>query len=200
MNSIQKEQILNEYCGNEMQKLKQMCYPKICRIGGISQMDYDDLYSIALEALRDSVERYDDAKHCRFSVFLNGNISRKFSTYVRDRNRIKKSGEAEYDENGNRVFCQVVSLDAMDEDIPDLSEKMDIFSDDEEMEYSLKMQEYLKKLSKVQIKILELIKDGYLKEEVKNLLHIDSALYNDSIVAIRSYHNTKCILSLLRRG
>lgn len=163
-------------------------------------MDHDDLYSIALDALRDSIERYDAERHCRFSVFLNGNISRKFSTYVRDRNRIKKSGEAEYDENGERVFYQVVSLDSMNEDIPDSSEEMYVFKDDGEEEYSLKMQEYLRRLSKVQIKVLELLKDGYPKEEVKALLHIDSALYNDSIAAIRSYKNTKYILSLLRRG
>lgn len=209
MDSIQKEQILNEYCGNEMQKLKQICYPKISKIGGISQMDHDDLYSIALDVLRYSVERYDDSQDCKFFTYLSGNIDRKYSTYVRDKLREKRSGEAQYDEEGNRVFNQNVSLDNCIEDGMDLNEKIasDFNIEDElseEMclssdEYSPKMQEYLSKLSKVQIRVLELIADGYSKEEVENILHIDSVLYNDSIAAITSERNRRCIRSLIRR-
>lgn len=124
MDSIQQEQILYRYCANKMQKLKQICYPKICKIGGISQMDHDDLYSIALDVLRYSVERYDDSQGCKFSTYLNGNIDRKFSTYVRDKLREKRSGVAQYDEDGNRVFNQNISLDENAEDGTDLKDKI----------------------------------------------------------------------------
>lgn len=210
MNDSQKNIILEEYCSNGMKKLKQICYPKICQIGGISQMDHDDLYSIALDALRDSVERYDHSKDCQFATFLNGNISRKFSTYVRDKNRIKKSGIAEYDDNGERLYHQNISLDAKIEDDVDWCEKVasDFNLDDEvekelcllsdgEDEYSPLMKQYLSKLSKVQIKILGLMKDEYSKEEIVNILHIDSSLYNDSIAAIRTEKNRRCVRSLL---
>ena len=55
---------LEEYCNDEMKKLKQICYPILIQIGGISEKDYDDFYSIALDALADSALRYDETKKC----------------------------------------------------------------------------------------------------------------------------------------
>ena len=81
---------LEEYCDNEMRKLKQLCYPILIKIGGLSEKDYDDFYSIALDALADSVIRYNDSKNCQFRTFLIGNIKRKFITEIRDRNRNKR--------------------------------------------------------------------------------------------------------------
>ena len=76
------EMILEEYCANEMKKLKQICYPLLIKIGGISEKDYDDFYSIALDALADSALRYDETKKCQFYKFLIGNIRRKFNTEI----------------------------------------------------------------------------------------------------------------------
>ena len=42
--------------------------------------NYDYFYSIALDALADSVLRYDESKNCQFKTFLVGNIKRKFNT------------------------------------------------------------------------------------------------------------------------
>ena len=81
---------LEEYCDNEMKKLKQLCYPILIKIGGLSEKDYDDFYSIALDALTDSVIRFNDSKNCQFKTFLIGNIKRKFITEIRDRNRYKR--------------------------------------------------------------------------------------------------------------
>ena len=55
---------LEFYCNNEMAELKKICYPLFIKIGGISDKDYDDFYSIALEALSDSAIRYKDDKNC----------------------------------------------------------------------------------------------------------------------------------------
>ena len=49
------QETLELYCENEMQKLKQICNPMINKIGGISDKDYDDFYSIALSVLSDTV-------------------------------------------------------------------------------------------------------------------------------------------------
>ena len=62
------------------------------------------------------------------------------------------------------------------------------------------MIEYLGKLSKIQIKVLELMAEDYSPEEIKTILHIDAKLYSDCIAAIRSYKNTRCIAGLIRRG
>ena len=187
MDSIQKEQILNEYCGNEMHKLKQMCYPKISKIGGISQMDHDDLYSIALDVLRYSVERYDDSQDCKFSTYLSGNIDRKYSTYVRDNLREKRSGKAQYDEDGNRIFNQDVSLDNCNEDGNDLNEKVQ--SDfDLENEIGLndeKVNTFLSKVNSIERNIITLLMQGYYASEIKKILDISEKEYSESIKSIK---------------
>ena len=48
------------------------------------------------------------------------------------------------------------------------------------------MKRYLDKLSKIQVKVLELLAENYSSDEIKQMLHIDSKLYKDSILAIKS--------------
>lgn len=212
MTSIKKEQVLEEYCSNEMKKLKEICYPKILKIGGISQMDYDDLYSIALEVIHHSVENYEETKNCKFSTYLNSNINKKFTSYIRDKNAIKRSGEKKKDESGERIYKHNVSIDAIKEDGIDLCEKIpsDFNIEDkllEETGFSLEnnihnfspaMQEYLHNLSRVQLKVLELMYQGYNQEEIQDILHITKELYRDSIVAITSKKATRKIKKSLR--
>lgn len=188
MDSIQKEQILNEYCRNEMKKLKQICYPKIHKIGGISQMDYDDLYSVALDVLRYSVERYDESRGCKFSTYLSGNISRKYSTYVRDRLREKRSDKVQYDENGNRVFTQNISLDNCIEDGMNFNKKIASnfnLEDEIGLNEDERVDSFLNKLNSIQRNILSSFMQGYRPNEVKQRLNISDKEYNEAIKSIR---------------
>lgn len=207
MNSIQKEQILNKYCANEMQKLKQICYPKICKIGGISQMDYDDLYSIALDVLRYSVERYDSSQNCKFSTYLSGNIDRKFSTYVRDRTREKRSGEAQYDEYGNRVFNKEVSLNETTEDGTNLDEKIaSDFNIEDKLSEKLclssdeRVDELLGKMWKTQREILQLLMQGYNSTEIKERLRISDKKYSEQFKELTSFENILTIRRLFPKA
>ncbi len=192
MDSEQKENLLMLYCGNGMAKLKKLCYPRICRIGGISQMDYDDLYSIALEALRDSVERYEASKGCSFETFLNGNISRRFSTYVRDRNRIRRIGQAEYDSGGERIFGQTISLEAVMEEGTELTGSMVCgFWDGSGLhgwdggESEELVEEFLDKLEETQRRIAKLLMTGYGRDEIRQMLGITKARYKEALDGIR---------------
>lgn len=196
MDSIQKEQILNEYCANEMQKLKQICYPKIGKIGGISQMDYDDLYSIALDVLRYSIERYDSSQDCKFSTYLSGNIDRKFATYVRDKLREKRSGEAQYDEDGNRVFNQTVSLDDSAEDGTNLNEKIasdfkieDNLSEEMCLSADERVDEFLEGLSKKHRNILKMKMNGFSADEIKTQLGLSNSEYNNAMKSMKMNEN-----------
>lgn len=207
MDSVQKEQILNEYCANEMQKLKQMCYPKICKIGGISQMDYDDLYSIALDVLRYSVERYDNSQDCKFSTYLNGNIDRKYSTYVRDKLREKRSGEAQYDDDGNRVFNQNVSLDDSTEDGTNLNEKIasdfsveDNLSEQMCLSSDERVDEFLEKLRTTQREILQLLMQGYNSSEIKEKLNISDKKYSEQFKELSNFENIVAIRRLFPKA
>lgn len=190
MDLTQKERILNEYCDNEMSKLKQFCYQKICNIGGISQMDYDDLYSIALEVLRDSAERYDGSQDCKFSTFLNNNLQNKFDTYVRDRNRVKRKcpGKMEYFDAPTEDGVDLTEKICSDFCIEDnLSEEFGFSSDD-------KIEKYLSRLSKRQRKIVLLLADGYSQDEIRELLHVSKKEYTDSLLSIRAYENIRILL------
>lgn len=200
MDSIQKEQILNEYCANEMQKLKKMCYPKICKIGGISQMDYDDLYSIALGVLRYSVERYDNSQDCKFSTYLSGNIDRKYSTYVRDKLREKRSGEAQYDEDGNRVFNQNISLDSCIEDGTDVNEKVaSDFNIEDKLSQELclssdeRVDKYLNSLSNKQRDIAELAVQGYKPFEIREKLNLTEKQYTDLLKDMKTFEKSRIL-------
>lgn len=178
---------LEEYCNDEMKKLKQICYPILIQIGGISEKDYDDFYSIALDALADSALRYDETKKCQFNTFLIGNIKRKFNTEIRDRNRNKRIPAK-----------KIQSLDCLisDDGIP-LSEiipsDFDIFEEvciHNEWKES-KIEKYLSKLSIIQRKIVSLLSDGYKAKEIRELLHMSEKEYSQNLAAIQAYENVR---------
>lgn len=180
------EMILEEYCANEMKKLKQICYPLLIKIGGISEKDYDDFYSIALDALADSVLRYDETKKCQFSTFLIGNIRRKFNTEIRDRNCAKRIPAKKLESTSNLVTEDGVELG---ETIPS---KFDTYETACEYLFEgTKIERYLDKLSYTQRKIVSLLSDGYKAKEIRELLHMDSKQYSNNLAAIQAYENIR---------
>lgn len=183
------EMILEEYCANEMKKLKQICYPLLIKIGGISEKDYDDFYSIALDALADSALRYDETKKCQFNTFLIGNIRRKFNTEIRDRNRAKRIPAKKLESTSNLVTEDGVELG---ETIPS---KFDTYETACEYLFEgTKIERYLDKLSYIQRKIVSLLSDGYKAKEIKELLHMDSKQYSNNLAAIQAYENVKILM------
>lgn len=180
------EMILEEYCANEMKKLKQICYPLLIKIGGISEKDYDDFYSIALDALADSALRYDETKKCKFNTFLIGNIRRKFNTEIRDRNRAKRIPAKKLESTSNLVTEDGVELG---ETIPS---KFDTYETACEYLFEgTKIERYLDKLSYTQRKIVSLLSDGYKAKEIRELLHMNSKQYSNNLAAIQAYENIR---------
>lgn len=212
--------IINEYCSNDMKKLKQVCY-FVWGKRGISYMEYDELYSDAMNVLVESVISYDEKQNCSFNTYLRSNLLKSYHDWYRDnffrakRSNLllDKNGKIVRDEKGLPIIIKNISIDAPTEDGINLSEKIssnfdmenelerDDLSDEELGNYSPEMKEYLTCiLSKVQRKILVHLAKGYSKEEIIEILHIDSALYSDSIAAITSNKNTRKIQRLIRRN
>lgn len=52
MDSIQKQQLLDEHASNNMAKFKKISYPLFIKFGGISEKDHDDFYSRISQAVR----------------------------------------------------------------------------------------------------------------------------------------------------
>lgn len=183
------QETLELYCDNEMHKLKQICNPMISKIGGISDKDYDDFYSIALSVLSDTVLRFDSKKEVDFECFLASNIKRKFNTEIRDRNRGKripsqkiKSINSLIKDDGNELSELIPSnFDVYEE----------VFGDSFD---GTKIEKYLKKLSIAQRKIVELLSEGYKAKEIKELLHMTAKEYSENLSAIQAYENVKILM------
>ena len=178
---------LEEYCDNEMKKLKKICYPILIQIGGISEKDYDDFYSIALDALADSVVRYDKSRDCQFNTFLIGNIKRKFKTEVRDRNRNKRIPVKKMQSLDSVVPADGISLSDI------IPSDFDIFREvcDRNGYQESKIQKYLNKLSDIQKEIVLLLSDGYKAKEIRELLHMNEKEYSQNLAAIQAYENVR---------
>lgn len=189
MDSTKKQQILETYCSNNMQKLKQLCYPQLNRIGGISDMDYDDFYSIALDVLWDSTERYDETNHCKFTTFLYSNIQKKFNTEIRNRNRKKKIPrdkieylDADTDSGINLHETATSSLDI------ELQLEEECSCDSQ-----CRVQEYLNCLSGRQKEIAELLKDGYAPGEIRSKLNITEKQYVGYLKDMRTFEKARIL-------
>lgn len=186
---MDQEAILNFYCDNEMRELKKICYPIFKQIGGISQSDYDDLYSIALDTLVYSVFKFDESKKCKFLTYLIGNLNRKYDTYIRDRNRLKRIPSKMIES-----FSDLVTEDGMElsETIPSKFDTYEIAC--EYLFEGTKIQRYLDKLSYTQRKIVSLLSDGYKAKEIRELLHMDNKQYSNNLAAIQAYENVKILM------
>lgn len=209
----EQRRVVNEYCENNMKKLKNVCY-MVWGNKGLPYMYYDDLYDDAMNVLLESIISFKSDKDTKFNTYLLGNIKRSYNDWFRDNNlRAKRSnleldenGKIKKDENGNPIIIRNISIDTPTEDGVDLREKLSsdfkvengikdfsyISLEDILEECSREMGEYLNIiLSKLQRKILELIINDFSKEKIMEILNIDSALYSDSIAAITSNKNTR---------
>lgn len=188
VNKTEKQFLLNEYCSDELKKLKQLCNPMLNKLGGIFNSDYDDFYDIALEALADSISSYDASKGCSFNTFLKGNIGRRFKTELRDRNRGKRipSGQLQsidYIYDDGTLLCEVIPSD------------FDVYSEvfKDELD-DTRINLYLDKLSYIQKNIVNMLSDGYTPYEIKSALNLSQREYSDNLSAIQAYENVKILL------
>lgn len=205
--------LINEYCNDDMKKLKQICY-SIWGGKGLPNCYYDDLYDDAINVLSESVTTFNPDVNTKFKTYLTNNICMSYREWYRNTHlRAKRNnlaldanGKIKKDENGNPIIIQNVSFDAPADDGINLCEKVasdfDIedsigkfsytYIDDILEDCSPEMVEYLNNiLSKLQRKVLEFLINDYSKEKIIEELKIDSALYSDSIAAITSNKNTR---------
>ena len=174
------------YCSDEMAQLKKLCYPMIVKIGGISEKDYDDFYSIALSVLSDTALRYDESNICNFDQFLASNIKRKFKTEIRDRNRAKRIPSKKLESTSNLVTEDGLELG---ETIPSKFDTYEIAC--EYLFDGSKIERYLNKLSHTQRKIVSLLSEGYKAREIRELLHMTNLQYSQNLAAIQAYENVR---------
>lgn len=195
--------LAEEYCKNNMAKLRATCYKLFTKqIGGIEKWEYDDLYSLGLNVLYHSIRKYSTDKGCKFHTYLCGNLSRRYHTYKRDKNKDKRSNIQE-DKDGNKIFLKNESFDLIKQNGQALGECLDSGSriDDslEECFNSLYMSEnveiYLRKLSRKQRQIVLLLANGYDRKAIMKRLQINTKDYKEHMARIRSDNNVRVLYS-----
>lgn len=185
--------LLQPYCENDMKKLKAISKSIFMRFNEpLARADYDDFFSIANLTLWQAYQSYDPDKGVCFEGFLYSCLQKKFKTELRSRHRDK------------RIVNQfAVSLDAVNED-EDKNSLLDLLPSDfdtfEEMlkdqgkgQYQSKVQQYLSKLSNLQINILNLLMDDYQAFEIQQILKLSKKEYLGNLEVMRSYENVKIL-------
>lgn len=207
MDSVERQQIEEEYLSNNMQKLNRICSYLICR-KKVPGMYEDELYSIGRLTFVESIEKYESSKNSSFQAYLIGNIWKAFYDWTRDNMRWKRcnlqrdrNGHILRDQENNSIAIPDISLDALADDGFDLCEKV---ASDFNMEEAVtekvdslsdeSIGKYLSRLSNRQRKIVLLLYKGYRPEEIRDLLHISKREYADCMLSIKAYENIRILM------
>ncbi len=185
--------VLQPYCENNMQLLKKISRSIFMRFNEpLAGADYDDFYSISLMTLWQAYNAYDPDTGISFDGFLRSCLQKKFKSELTHRHRQK------------RVLNQLaVSLDAAGDGEDEcsllefLASDFDTFEEvtkrNEDQKYQDKVQQYISRLSDIQVNILNLLVDGYKPTEILLELQISAREYADNMQIIRSYENVKIL-------
>lgn len=202
--------IVTYYCKDDMKQLKKICDPLIAN-KNVAQMEYDDLYSNALNVLIESVKDYNGNKS-KFFTYLIGNIKRSFYDWTRDRLKWKRcnletdeNGKVKKDGSGLPIPIKNIPLDAPNDDGVDWSEKIE--SDfnienesDLDFETDDRVEEFLNTLSKIQEKILRLKMANYTAEDIQQKLNISNGEYIKAINSIKMNKNLSIFTKNINDG
>ena len=207
--SMTEEQIviINEYCENDMKKLKQICYT-VWGNKGLPNCYHDDLYDDAMNVLSESVITFNPDGKASFKTYLTNNIRMSYGQWYRDnflrakRNNLEldEKGKIKKDENENPIIIPNISFDAPAEDGIDLCEKI---SSDFNIDDELDIEEcccdntlaYLNALSPTQKEIANLIMLGYRVPDIKLNLNLTDKQFDNHMKHMRSFE----LASILKR-
>lgn len=204
-----KNQIANEYCGNNMRKLRKIC-DKILKARNIPKEHWESFYDRAVDIFLESINSYNDSKECKFNTYFYGNLRRRTGTWFRDNFRFKRcnlerdfSGNIIKDEKGNPTIIPNVSI-YMKVDPEEDCILEEIISSNYNLEREImnklypttdRVELYKSKLSYSQQLVVDLMCAGYTENEILSELHISREEYKDKILdTMKLYENVKVLL------
>ena len=196
--------VINEYCKDDLRKLKQICY-FVWGKKGLPTCYHDDLYDDAMNVLVESVITFNPDGRANFKTYLTNNIRRSYGQWYRDTHlRSKRSnllldanGKIKRDKKNNPIIIHNVSLDAPTHDCLDMIERIslnynvedEVISSNKQESTSDKIREYLSNLTKEQREVAYLIMDGYSCEEIKEILHMEQNEFTNCMNGLKAYRN-----------
>lgn len=176
------EQLLNEYYKDNAKKLRGKVDKMLKNFGGLSDKDYDDFYSLANEVFVYAMRKYNGEG--KFDGFLYFCLDGRIKTEMTRRNRNKRQS----DRNS-------VSIDTpIGEDTGTTLGNMIASNVDVENEVKDdKVEKYLKSLSKLQRKIIEMRMNGLGQQEIKDILGLSDKEYNNNMKQAITYEHIKIL-------
>lgn len=207
MSQEEAEKIGEKYLSNNMAELNSILN-ELIKKKRMPRFFNDDLKSLGYLVFTQSIDTYDSHQTASFKTYLWGNIWKKFWTYSRDlTNPMRCAREMQWNEDDKcweenpvfdvSIFARINKSDQKElwenfsEEVSTEDKVMqDLFSDDYD-DCSNEMKTYLDGLSGLQKKILYMLADGFSQTEIEDILHINNAVYNDSIRAIKNNTRTR---------
>ena len=204
--SPQQMSWVNEYCENNMSKLKVISYNAFFRYG-IQAYEYDELYDDAMNVLMESVVKFDSSQTASFNTYLTNNIKNsvidwyrdnyqrcKRKNLLRDENgkivKVDKNGNVTDDQKGKPVIIHDYSFDAPTEEDNDLVEKIASdfnVEDKSEFDFSAdeKVDNFIDSLPKIQKNILLMRMENVPADNIKQKLNISDREYSSAMKSIK---------------
>ena len=208
LNNLSSQQLewINEYCVNDMSKLKKISYNALFRYG-IPAHEHDELYDDAMNVLMESVINFDSSQGASFKTYLINNIKKSVIDWYRDNYqrckrknlltdkngkivKVDKNGNVTDDDKGKPVIIPDTSFDAPTEEDNDLVEKIASdfnVEDKSEFDFSAdeKVDNFIDSLPKIQKNILLMRMENVPADNIKQKLNISDREYSSAMKSIK---------------
>lgn len=208
LNNLSSQQLewINEYCVNDMSKLKKISYNAFFRYG-IPAHEHDELYDDAMNVLMESVINFDSSQGASFKTYLINNIKKSVIDWYRDNYqrckrknlltdkngkivKVDKNGNVTDDDKGKPVIIPDTSFDAPTEEDNDLVEKIASdfnVEDKSEFDFSAdeKVDNFIDSLPKIQKNILLMRIENVPADNIKQKLNISDREYSSAMKSIK---------------
>ena len=208
LNNLSSQQLewVNEYCANDMSKLKKISYNAFFRYG-IPAHEHDELYDDAMNVLMESVINFDSSQGASFKTYLINNIKKSVIDWYRDNYqrckrknlltdkngkivKVDKNGNVTDDDKGKPVIIPDTSFDAPTEEDNNLVEKIASdfnVEDKSEFDFSAdeKVDNFIDSLPKIQKNILLMRMENVPADNIKQKLNISDREYSSAMKSIK---------------
>lgn len=208
LNNLSSQQLewINEYCVNDMSKLKKISYNAFFRYG-IPAHEHDELYDDAMNVLMESVINFDSSQGASFKTYLINNIKKSVIDWYRDNYqrckrknlltdkngkivKVDKNGNVTDDDKGKPVIIPDTSFDAPTEEDNDLVEKIASdfnVEDKSEFDFSAdeKVDNFIDSLPRTQKNILLMRMENVPADNIKQKLNISDREYSSAMKSIK---------------
>lgn len=208
LNNLSSQQLewINEYCVNDMSKLKKISYNAFFRYG-IPAHEHDELYDDAMNVLMESVINFDSSQGASFKTYLINNIKKSVIDWYRDNYqrckrknlltdkngkivKVDKNGNVTDDDKGKPVIIPDTSFDAPTEEDNDLVEKIASdfnVEDKSEFDFSAdeKVDNFIDSLPRIQKNILLMRMENVSADNIKQKLNISDREYSSAMKSIK---------------